>query len=62
MTLLECLGQSGTLQGPVRLFCHVDDFCQTFRVPIPKNSLPGVKLSRNRTLAMTSSEIMTVLI
>ena len=46
----------------LELFCHVDDFCQSFAVPIPKKSLSGVKLSRNRTLAMTRSEIMTVLI
>ena len=44
------------------MFCHVDDFCQTFRVLIPKKSLPGEKLGRNRILDMTDSEIMTVLI
>ena len=62
MTLLECLGQSGTLQRPVRLFCHIDDFCQTFQIPTPKLSLPSVKSSRQRALSMTPSEIMTVLV
>jgi len=46
----------------LELFCHVDDFCQSFHLPIPKKSLPGVKSSRNPSLAMTRSEIMTVLI
>ena len=46
----------------LEVFCHIDDFCQTFQIPTPKLSLPGVKSTRQRSLSMTPSEIMTVLI
>ena len=46
----------------LEVFCHIDDFCQTFQMPTPKLSLPGVKTSRQHILSMTPSEIMTVLV
>ena len=46
----------------LEVFCHIDDFCQTFQIPTPKLSLPGVKSTRQRSLSITPSEIMTVLI
>ena len=46
----------------LEVFCHIDDFCQTFQIPTPKLSLPSMKSTRQRTLSMTPSEIMTVLV
>ena len=46
----------------LEVFCHIDDFCQTFQIPTPKLSLPGIKSTRQRSLCMTPSEIMTVLV
>jgi Transposase DDE domain len=44
------------------LFCHVDDFCQTFE-PLWKQKLIGTKLKqRNRQRSLCLSEIMTILI
>ena len=25
----------------LEVFCHIDDFCQTFQIPTPKLSLPN---------------------
>ena len=46
----------------LEVFCHIDDFCQTFQMPTPKLSLPSMKSTRQRILSMTPSEIMTVLV
>jgi Transposase DDE domain len=46
----------------LELFCHVDDFCQTLKLEHPENALPNTKNTRNRSLCMTTSEIMTILI
>jgi Transposase DDE domain len=46
----------------LELFVHVDDFCQTFKMPQPDNALPGTKKTRHRHLSMHPSEIMTLLI
>ena len=44
------------------LFCHVDDFCQTFE-PLLKRQLIGHGLKqRNRQRSLCLSEIMTILI
>jgi hypothetical protein len=44
------------------LFCHVDDFCQTFE-PLWKQKLIGAELKqRNRQRSLCLSEIMTILI
>ena len=46
----------------LELFCHVDDFCQTFKTKKPEKALPNSKKTRERHLSMTASEIMTILI
>ena len=46
----------------LELFCHVDDFCQTFKAKKPEKALPNSKKTRELPLSMTASEIMTILI
>ena len=46
----------------LELFCHVDDFTQTFKTQKPEKALPNNKKTRERHLSMTASEIMTILI
>jgi hypothetical protein len=38
----------------LELFCHVDDFTQTFKLPIPEKALPSSKQTRGRPLSMTT--------
>jgi hypothetical protein len=38
----------------LELFCYVDDFTQTFKLPIPEKALPSSKQTRERPLSMTT--------
>jgi hypothetical protein len=47
----------------LELFCHVDDFCLKFQQQITQQpALPRTGQTRNRSLQMQPSEIMTILI
>ena len=47
----------------LELFCHVDDFCQTFKQQRSQQpALPVATRTRDRALQMQPSEIMTLLI
>ena len=45
----------------LELFCHVDDFTKTFKLK-PQKNLPKQSNTRDRTIRMSASEIMTILI
>lgn len=46
----------------LELFCHVDDFCQTFLPAFQAHSLESGMHQRRRARSLSSSEIMTILI
>ncbi len=46
----------------LELFCHVDDFCQSYRPLWSQPQLPNGSPRRRRTRQLCPSEIMTILI
>lgn len=46
----------------VELFCHVDDFCQSFRPLQEQHQIESGKPTRNRSRSLILSEVMTILI
>jgi len=44
------------------LFCHVDDFCQSFEQQWPQQQLPSQPPRRRRARSLCLSEIMTIVI
>lgn len=46
----------------VKLFCEVDDFCQSFERTWKKHLLTSSVKKRNRLLTLTLSEVMTIVI
>jgi len=46
----------------VELFCHVDDFCQTFEPPWQRSLVAQGTRRRNRPSQLSTSEIMTIVI
>ena len=44
------------------LYCQIDDFCQSFVVSSPEKLGESGKKTRNRTMNLKKSEMMTIII